>query len=200
MANWWDNPLFGGGPGAQPVPTQPPPNWWDDPLFGGGPGKQPVPPIPPVPPRPPVPPIPGPGPQPPPYLRPQPNRPFQLPPGVVNPPRGFSPQDLLRRDMFNRNPELAFLGSAAQAGGGQRMQDFFRARAGDFLTRFQQHISQQLLRGGPEFRMNDPQSGLTHAEDYFQGLNYQNEYQRYSPQQRGVLSGLTAPRTRFLYR
>lgn len=107
---------------------------------------------------------------------------------------------MLRRDMFNRDPQLAFLASLGQAGGGKGMQDYFRSRAGDFLTRFQQHISQQLLDAGPEFRMNDPKNGLTHAEDYFQGLNFREEYLRNSPQQRGEFSGQSAPRTRFLYR
>ena len=104
----------------------------------------------------------------------------------------------IRRDVFGRDPSLAFLGRAQQAGGGRGMQDFFRNRTGDFLRRYQAHLSRQFLEADPQ--NFDPNRDLSRSEDFFGGLNFQNEYLSQTPEERGFFPSRFAPKTRFLYR
>lgn len=109
----------------------------------------------------------------------------------------FNWQDIFQ-DVFSRQPEMAFLGSLSQQGGTQGMQDYFRRRTGEFQQRFQQHLSRQMLDADPN--TFDPNKDLTRAEDFFGGLNFQEEFLKQSPTSRGFFSGQFAPKTRFLYR
>ena len=101
------------------------------------------------------------------------------------------------REVFGQNPELAFLGRLGQAGGGRQMQDYFRRRTGDFLSRFQQQLSRQLLEADPN-TFNPSQ--LSTPEDFFGGINFRNEFLSQAPTQRGFFSGQFAPHTRWLTR
>lgn len=72
------------------------------------------------------------------------------------------------------------------------MQQFFRGRVGDFLGRFQQGLGQQLVRG--QLPTSDS------AEKFFRGLNFQNEFSQFSPQERGFFPGRLTGSARFLFR
>lgn len=105
--------------------------------------------------------------------------------------------ETIRRDVYGNDPALAFLGRLEQAGGTPAMQDYFRNQTGDFLRQFQAHLSRQFLESDPE--TFDP-NNLSRAEDYFGGLNFQEEYLRQTPEQRGFFPARFAPRTRYLFR
>ena len=109
----------------------------------------------------------------------------------------FNFQDI-SRDVFGQNPDMAFLGRLGQANLPQGQQNYFRRNVGDFLSRFQQHLSQQFLQADPN--NFNPNTDLSRSEDYFGGLNFQNEYLKQSPTSRGFFSGQFAPRTRFQFR
>ena len=98
-------------------------------------------------------------------------------------------QDLIS-EIFGERPELAFLGNLGQAGLNQGQERFFRGRASDFLGRLQQKIGGQLVQGGLPT--------LT-PEEFFGGLNFQEEFRRFSPRDRGMGTAGLAPRTRFLF-
>ena len=107
----------------------------------------------------------------------------------------FNWQDLTS-DVLGQRPELAFLGKLSQAGGSRGMQDFYRRRTGDFLSQFQGRLAQQLMGAGPGF---DPNS-LTKPEDFFGGINFQQDFLSRPPQERGFFSSQYAPKTRYLFR
>ena len=104
----------------------------------------------------------------------------------------------IRRDVFANDPSQAFLGRLSQAGGSRAMQEFFRNRTGDFLRRYQSIVNRELLEADPN--NFDPNRDLTRSEDFFGGLNFQQEFQSQAPEERGFFSGRFAPRARFLFR
>lgn len=94
-------------------------------------------------------------------------------------------------EIFGHQPELAFLGFLGESQAPQSMQQFFRGRVGDFLGRYQQAVGQQLVQGRlPSLR----------PEQFFGGLNFQNEFSKFSPQQRGFFPGRLTGSARFLFR
>lgn len=103
----------------------------------------------------------------------------------------------VRRTVFGQNPELAFLGHLDRAGGTRSLQQFFRNRVGDFQRRYQAHVSRQLMEADPE--TFDPAT-LTRPEQFFGGLNFQEEFAGYSPEEQGSFPHRFAPKTRFLFR
>ena len=102
----------------------------------------------------------------------------------------------ITKDVFSQNPEMAFLGRLSQQGGGPALQNFFRARQGDFLSRFRQHVSRQLLEMDPNHP--DP-NAFTPPEDFFGGINFRDEYLKSAPTQRGMFSSQFAPRAKWIF-
>ena len=96
----------------------------------------------------------------------------------------------LRRSIFGEDPNLAFQTSLTQAGLPRQMSDFFRQRTSSFLNKFQGALGQQL----DEFGRVD-----LNPLDFFQGLNFREEFLRFSPSERGVNTRLFNPKTRFLF-
>lgn len=94
-------------------------------------------------------------------------------------------------EIFGERPELAFLGFLGQSQAPQSMQQFFRGQVANFLGQYQQALGQQLVQG------NLP--SLT-PEKFFGGLNFQNEFNKFSPQQRGFFPGRLTGSARFLFR
>jgi hypothetical protein len=99
-------------------------------------------------------------------------------------------QDILK-EIFGERPELAYQGRLAQAGGRPRFQDFFRQRQQDFMQQFQGQVGRDLLEGKPLDQVTTPES-------FFGGLDFQSEFRRTAPTQRGFFSANFAPRTRWL--
>lgn len=103
---------------------------------------------------------------------------------------GFLNQDDLISEIFGQRPELAFLGRVGQSGLDQNAQELFRGRTSDFMRRFQQALGQQLTAG---------QLPTLRPEEFFGGLDLQQEQFRFSPEQRGLSTrGLVGP-TRFFF-
>ena len=98
-------------------------------------------------------------------------------------------QDLIS-EIFGERPELAFLGNLGQRNLPRNMQDFFRGQTSNFLRQFQQRIGQQLVAG--DLPTLTPQ-------DFFGGLDFQQEFRRFSPAERGMGVSQFAPRTRFIF-
>ena len=98
-------------------------------------------------------------------------------------------QDLIS-EIFGERPELAFLGHLGESGLGRNQQRVLRGQASNFLGRFQQATGQQLARGNLPTLM---------PEDFFKNLNFQNEFFRLTPQQRGQQSSRFGPRTSFQF-
>ena len=95
-----------------------------------------------------------------------------------------------RRSIFGDDPNLAFQTSLTQAGLPRQMSDFFRKRTASFLQRFEGRLGQQL----DEFGKVD-----LNPLDFFQGLDFRQEFLRFSPSERGVNTRLFNPKTRFLF-
>ena len=98
-------------------------------------------------------------------------------------------QDLIS-DIFGERPELAFLGNLGQRNLPRSMEDFFRGQTSNFLRQFQQQVGQQLVGG------NLPT--LT-PQDFFGGLDFQQEFRNFSPAQRGLGTNRFSPQTRFFF-
>ena len=96
----------------------------------------------------------------------------------------------LRSQIFGEQPELAFLAFLSRAGLDQPQEQFLRGRAGDFLQRMRQGMGRELLQGGM------PTMG---PEQFFEGLDFRNELNRFTPEQRGRNMSQFAPRTRFQF-
>lgn len=99
-------------------------------------------------------------------------------------------QDIIS-EIFGERPELAFLGFLDQAKMPRNMQQFFRGRVGDFLGRYQQALGGQLVQG--------QLPNLT-PQRFFGGLNFQNEFTDFSPQERGFFPGRLTGNVRFLFK
>ena len=95
------------------------------------------------------------------------------------------------REAFGEKPELAFQGHLARAGGGRRLQDYYRQRSSDFLNQFQGQVGRELLEGrGPD--------ELTRPEEFFGRINFQDQFSSIAPTQRGFFSSSLSPKTRWL--
>lgn len=93
------------------------------------------------------------------------------------------------RDTFFRdNPDLAFQTRLTQAGLPQGLTNFFRGRTSDFLRRFEGELGSRL-----------DQFGTTDLNplDFFNNINFQQEFLRLSPQERGT-NQRANPITRFI--
>ena len=95
-----------------------------------------------------------------------------------------------RKNIFADDPNLAFQTSLTGSGLSRRMSDFFRQRTSSFLNRFQGALGQQL----DEFGTVD-----LNPLDFFQGLNFRDEFLRFSPRERGENTRLFNPKTRRLF-
>lgn len=93
-------------------------------------------------------------------------------------------------EIFGERPELAFLGNLGESGLAPRGQELFRRRTSDFLNRFQTAVGQQLVSG---------QLPTLTPESFFGKINFQNEFLRLPPGERGVSSGKFAPPTMFRF-
>ena len=93
-------------------------------------------------------------------------------------------------DIFDQQPELAYLGTIGSKNLPESMVRHFRSRTSDFMNRFQQAMGQQLLGG------NIPSIS---PQDFFGGLNFQQEFRNLSPQQRGFGTSRLVPRTQFYF-
>ncbi len=102
-----------------------------------------------------------------------------------------TPYDDIRREVFGQQPELAFQGHLARAGGGRRLQDYYRQRSSDFLNQFQGQVGRDLLEGRPLDQ-------VTRAEDFFGRMNFQDQFASLAPSQRGFFSAQSAPKARWL--
>lgn len=98
-------------------------------------------------------------------------------------------RDLIR-DIFGERPELAFLGHLGQAGLGRGQEEFLQGRASKFITQLQQAMGQQMVQGGLP---------TINPDEFFGGLDFRRELNRFSPEQRGMDMGRFAPRTRFQF-
>ena len=93
-------------------------------------------------------------------------------------------------ELFGQQPSLAFLGHLGQSGLGQGEQQFLRGRAGDFLQRLQQALGGQMVQG---------MLPTINPDEFFGGMDFRNELNRFTPQQRGRSMSQFAPRTRFQF-
>ena len=96
-----------------------------------------------------------------------------------------------RRSFFADDPNLAFQTSIAQSGLRRNQADFFRRRASDFLGRFEGALGKQLDAFGT--------TDLNPLE-FFKGIDFNQEFLRFSPSQRGENPSIFNPRTRSIFR
>ena len=80
-------------------------------------------------------------------------------------------------EIFGERPELAFLGHLGKSGLSDNLEAFFRRRTSGFLQRFQQAAGQQLVGGSIPTQT---------AEDFFGGINFQQEAGKFSPETLGL--------------
>lgn len=98
-------------------------------------------------------------------------------------------QDLIS-EIFGQRPELAYLGNLGRQNLPRSMEDFFRGQTSNFLRQYQQAQGQQLV-GGQIPNMT--------PEDFFGGLNFQQEFRNFSPMARGLGTRRFSPQTRFFF-
>ncbi len=91
-------------------------------------------------------------------------------------------------DIFGQKPELAYLGTMGRQNMPESMERYFRANTSDWVQRFKQRMGQQLL---------DRNLNIIEPEEFFGGLNFEQEFRNLSPQQRGFGTSRLAPRTQF---
>ena len=96
-----------------------------------------------------------------------------------------------RRQFFQDDPNFAFQTSIAQSGLKRNQADFFRRRASDFLGRFEGALGKQL----DEFGTTD-----LNPLDFFRGIDFNQEFLRFSPRERGENTSIFNPRTRSIFR
>ena len=80
-------------------------------------------------------------------------------------------------EIFGEQPGLSFLAHLGKSGVGDNLQDFFRSRTGLFENRFRQAVGQRLLGGDT--------TALT-PNDFFGGINFQQEAGKFSPETLGL--------------
>jgi len=94
-----------------------------------------------------------------------------------------------RQQFFKDNPDLAFQTSLNRAGLPRHLAQFFRGKSGDFLKRFEGALGREL----DEF-------GTTNLNplDFFNDLNFNREFLRFAPGERGQNPLRFNPVTRFV--
>jgi len=102
----------------------------------------------------------------------------------------------LGRAFFLEDPEAGFLGALGNQDLPRNMQDFYRKRPGEMLTKYNQQLSRNIVMGGlPD----------TNPFDFFEGTSggfggFHNDYWSRSPTSRGSFSGQRSPKTSFIFR
>ncbi len=104
---------------------------------------------------------------------------------------GFLNNDGLIADIFDQDPELAFLEQVGKQDLTQNMQDFFRGQTSNFLRQFQQSLAQQLGQGIVP--------GVNAGRNFFGGLDFQQEFGKFSPSAKGLGTNRFNPRTQFFF-
>lgn len=102
----------------------------------------------------------------------------------------------LGRDFFLEDSEAGFLGALSNPKNSRNIQDYFRSRPGEMLSKFNQHLSSQIVGGGLP---------TTNSFDFFNGTSggfagFGNEFLFNSPTSRGEFSGQRNPKTSFIFR
>ena len=102
----------------------------------------------------------------------------------------FSFDEGFRKSVFADDPNLAFQTSISQAGLGRNQSDFFRRRSSNFLNRFEGALGRRL----DEFGTTD-----LNPLDFFKGIDFNQEFLRFSPFERGENPSVFNPKTRFIF-
>lgn len=96
-----------------------------------------------------------------------------------------------RKTFFADNPDLAFQTRLTQAGLPRHLTQFFRGRTSDFLKRFEGQLGSELERFG---------TTNLNPLDFFNSIDFNREFLRLSPQERGTNTSQFNPVTRFIGR
>ncbi|KKN75658.1 hypothetical protein LCGC14_0378980 [marine sediment metagenome] len=120
-----------------------------------------------------------------------------LPPASIGLPpasRGLPPSrpfdESFRRGLFQDDPGLAFQTSVSQAGLDTNLTDFFRGKSARFLQQFQGALGSQI----DEFGRSD-----LNPLDFFRDLDFESEFLRLSPNERGANDAGLNRASRFLF-
>ena len=100
-------------------------------------------------------------------------------------------QQNLISQIFDQDPELAFLEQVGGQNLPRNLQRFFRGQTNNFLQQFQQSLAQQLSQGTIP--------GVNAGRDFFGGLDLQQEASKFSPSARGLGANQFNPRHRFFF-
>lgn len=95
-----------------------------------------------------------------------------------------------RAGQFARDPGFAFNTALNQAGLDRNLTDFFRGKAGSFLSRFEGALGSELNKFGTE-NLN--------PLDFFRNIDFEQEFLRFSPSERGVNDAGLNRASRFLF-